>query len=69
MTTSSEAPEIYCLKCKAKTGSKNVQAVTLKNGRPATSAICIDCGTSTVSRWSCRYWKVTSNSGFPRKRE
>ena len=25
--------------------------------------------TSTVSRWSCRYWKVTSNSGFPRKRE
>ena len=21
--------------------------------------------TSTVSRWSCRYWKVTSNSGFP----
>ena len=26
-------------------------------------------GPSTVSRWSCRYWKVTSNSGFPRKRE
>ena len=45
MTTSPEAPEIYCLKCKAKTGSKDVQAVTLKNGRPATSAICVDCGT------------------------
>ena len=25
--------------------------------------------TSTVSRWSCRYWKVTSNSGFPLARE
>ena len=24
---------------------------------------------STGSRWFCRYWKVTSNSGFPRKRE
>ena len=42
MTTSPEAPEIYCLKCKAKTGSKDVQAVILKNGRPATSAICVD---------------------------
>ena len=24
---------------------------------------------STGSRWSCRYWKVTSNSGFPLARE
>ena len=45
MATSPEALEIYCLKCKAKTGSKDVQAVTLKNGRPATSAICVNCGT------------------------
>ena len=45
MITPSETPEIYCLKCRAKTGSKDVQAVTLKNGRPATSAICVDCGT------------------------
>ena len=45
MTTPSEPPEIFCLKCRVKTGSKDVQAVTLKNGRPATSATCVDCGT------------------------
>ena len=45
MTISPEAPEIYCLKCKARTGPQDVQAVILKNGRPATSAICVDCGT------------------------
>ena len=36
--------QIYCLKCKTKTGSRDVQRVTLKNGRPATQGICIDCG-------------------------
>ena len=45
MTTPSASVEIYCVKCKAKTGSTDVQAVTLKNGRPATSATCVDCGT------------------------
>ena len=45
MTTPSASVEIYCLKCKAKTGSTDVQAVTLKNGRPATRATCVDCGT------------------------
>ena len=45
MTTSSETSEIYCLKCRAKTGSKGVEAVTMKNGRPATRATCVDCGT------------------------
>ena len=28
------AIEIYCVKCKAKTDSTNVEAVTMKNGRP-----------------------------------
>ena len=37
--------EIYCVKCKAKTGSREVTAVTMKNGRPAATAVCVDCGT------------------------
>ena len=45
MTTSSEPPEMFCLKCRAKTGSKDVEAVTMKNGRPATRATCAVCGT------------------------
>ena len=28
------AIEIYCVKCKAKTDSSNVESVTMKNGRP-----------------------------------
>ena len=45
MTTPSEAAEIYCVKCKARTGSKDIEAVTMKNGRAAARAICVDCGT------------------------
>ena len=39
------AIEIYCVKCKAKTDSSNVESVTMKNGRPATKAVCAVCGT------------------------
>ena len=45
MTTPSEAVEIYCVKCRAKTGSKDIEAVTMKNGRAATRAVCTECGT------------------------
>ncbi len=45
MTTLSEAVEIYCVKCKARTASKDIEAVTMKNGRPATRAICVECCT------------------------
>ena len=45
MTTPSEAVEIYCVKCKAKTASRDIEAITMKNGRPATRAVCADCGT------------------------
>ena len=38
-------PEIYCVKCKAHTESKDVEAVTMKNGRLATRATCVACGT------------------------
>ena len=43
--TPSEPVEIYCVKCKARTGSRDIEAVTMKNGRPATRAICVECGT------------------------
>ena len=45
MSTGSNNPEIYCVKCKARTGSTDVEAVTMKNGRPATRSTCVDCGT------------------------
>ena len=38
------AMEIYCVRCKAKTDSTNVESVTMKNGRPATKALCVVCG-------------------------
>ena len=43
MTTN--MPQIYCVKCKARTDSRDVEAVTMKNGKPATAAICTTCGT------------------------
>ena len=36
--------QIHCLRCKKRTDSKDVQVVTMKNGRPATRAICAVCG-------------------------
>ncbi len=45
MATSPESIEIYCLKCRAKTGSRDVEQVILKNGRPALRAVCAVCGT------------------------
>ena len=38
MTTPSEAVQIYCVKYRAKTPSKDIEAITMKNGRA-------DCGT------------------------
>ena len=37
--------QIYCVKCKTKTDSKDMVGVTMKNGRPATQAICVECDT------------------------
>ena len=33
------------VKCKAKTASRDIEAVTMKNGRAATRSTCVDCGT------------------------
>ena len=37
--------EAYCFKCRTKRAISNPQAVTLKNGRPATQGACPVCGT------------------------
>lgn len=37
--------EAYCFKCRTKREINNPQAVTLKNGRPATQGTCPVCST------------------------
>ena len=37
--------QIYCFKCRARTGTSDPRAVTLANGSPATQGMCVDCGT------------------------
>jgi len=39
------AKEGYCVKCKDKKEMKDPEAITMKNGRPATKGTCPDCGT------------------------
>jgi len=36
--------EAYCVKCKGKKDMQDPKPVTLKNGKPATSGLCPDCG-------------------------
>ena len=35
----------YCVKCRASREMQNTEAITMKNGRPATQGICPVCGT------------------------
>ncbi|HEV3233879.1 MAG: DUF5679 domain-containing protein [Candidatus Dormiibacterota bacterium] len=35
----------YCLKCKEKREISNAQAITMKNGKPATTGTCPVCST------------------------
>ncbi len=37
--------EAYCVKCRTKRTMKNVEQVTLKNGRPASQGLCEICNT------------------------
>ena len=39
------AKEGYCVKCKAKREMQDPEAITMKNGRPATKGTCPECGT------------------------
>ena len=44
MTTADDPHAIYCVKCKARTESADLKAVTMKNGRAAAQATCVVCG-------------------------
>ena len=44
MTASSAPVEIYCMKRRAKTGSRDIEPVTMQNGRPATRSVRTVCG-------------------------
>ena len=37
--------EGYCLKCRERREMKNAEAITMKNGKPATQGACPTCGT------------------------
>ena len=37
--------EMYCVKCKEKTETRDTQPVTMKNGRAAMTGFCVQCGT------------------------
>jgi hypothetical protein len=39
---------IFCVKCKAKTASRDTVTVTVKNGRPGTCSIGMDSGTKKL---------------------
>ena len=40
-----EPLEAYCVKCRSKRQMSNPQAITMKNGRPATHGVCPICST------------------------
>lgn len=48
MTGPRVAVKIYCVKCKVRTASGDIEAVTMKNGRPATRSTCVECGTKKL---------------------
>ena len=37
--------EIYCVKCKVKTATRDLEETTMRNGRAAVKGVCCDCGT------------------------
>jgi hypothetical protein len=38
--------QAYCVKCRAKRDIRDIQAVTMANGKPASKGICTVCGTA-----------------------
>lgn len=38
------AMTMYCVKCRTKREAKDVQNVTMKNGKPAAKGVCTVCG-------------------------
>jgi len=45
-------PEGYCVKERKKVEIKDPEQITMKNGRPAITGTCPDCGNfSTMEQW------------------
>ena len=58
MTTPSEAVEIYCVKCKAKTGSKDIDSQSVKTTEKRTNGVSSSCGRN----WTVASFRPTSAS-------
>ena len=62
--------QAYCVKCRAKREMKDAKAITMKNGKPATQGVCLDCGTKLF-----RMGRTDAHEGLtppdvkPRKRQ
>ena len=41
-----EPKKMYCVKCREKRDGKDLEKVTMKNGKPATKGKCEVCGTT-----------------------
>lgn len=44
---SEDTVTMFCVKCREKREVKDVVPTTMKNGKPAMSAVCTVCGTKT----------------------
>ena len=44
MTSPSQSVEIHRVRCRARTASEDIAAITLKNGRPAIRSVHVECG-------------------------
>ena len=42
--TNATSSDIYCLRCRSRTGTTGSRQVVLKNGSPAVSGQCENCG-------------------------
>jgi hypothetical protein len=49
MSNATATREIYCLKCRARTVSDNLEPSTLSNGKNAVKGKCTTCGTKTYT--------------------
>ena len=37
--------QVYCVKCKSQTDTRDLQPTVMKNGRDAVAGVCAACGT------------------------
>ena len=49
ITTLSEAPKIYSVKCGTRAAFPDIEAATMMNGRSPARSVCVKCGTTKFS--------------------